>query len=130
MAVPVLEAPSESSGAQSLAWRAPRGSKGPPLSLSVITQSEIRNKKCSRGGWAIPTVTCHGAEHVWVDVTSVDPWSTTHALLLKLLYFEVSKSGGGRPGVQLLKGARPKMGRRFDWTKNCREAAGELSEAV
>ena len=75
-------------------------------------------------------MTCHGAKHVWVDVTPMVLRSTTHALLLKLLYFEVSKSGGGRPGGQLLKGARPKMGRRFDWTKDCREAAGELSEVV
>ena len=54
----------------------------------------------------------------------------TKGLLFKLLYFTVSQFGGGRRGGQPLKGARPKMGRRFYWAEKCREVAGGLSEVV
>ena len=76
--------------------------------MSVITQSEIRNKKCSPAGWAVPTVTCHGAKHVWVDVTPMVPRSTTHAVLSKLIDKMVFHFGGWLAARVTIKGAHLK----------------------
>ena len=68
-------------------------------------------------------MTCHGAKHVWVDVTLMVSRSTTHAVLFKLLYFEVFQIGGWRTErPSLLKGRAQKVLRRFYWGQNCRDS--------